>query len=99
MSTDVVVGENVIPSITDPRGQHWRQPNPENFAIDNEVAMMSQDDFNKLREYSTTTPSGVYPGKCWRSLMNGVWLLRWYAADDGDPRGLLTPCRKIIIVE
>lgn len=89
--------ENIIPPMTDPMGKHWRQPNPANFAIDSTHALMTQDEFDSLGEYSTSTPSGVYPGKCWKSELAGVWYLRWYGLDDGDPRGLPTPWREILI--
>ena len=80
-------------------GRSWRQPDPKNFAIDSEVAMMSTKDFEALSEYSTTKPSGVYPGKCWKMNHHGTWYLRWFGADDGDPRGLPTPCVKIILID
>lgn len=90
--------QNIIPPITDPLGKHWRQPNPENFAIDCTHALMTEADFQMLPEYSTTVPSAVYSGKCWKSERRGVWYLRWYGKDDGDPRGLPTPWREILIV-
>lgn len=56
-----------IPPITDPMGKHWRQPDTENFVIDDTHVSMTQRDFDMLPEYSTTNPSGVYVGKCWKS--------------------------------
>lgn len=90
--------QNFIPPITDPMGKHWRQPNPHRFAIDGAHALMTRQDFDALSEYSASTPSGVYPGKCWKAERRGVWYLRWYAADDGHPDGLPTPFREIIII-
>jgi hypothetical protein len=81
----------MIPPITDPLGASWKQPKRENILIDGTHAVMSVGDFNSLLEYSSSIPSGVYPGKMWRRndglldrqyLANGrvpVWLLCWYA--------------------
>lgn len=87
-----------IPPMTHPYGKCWDQPATDRILIDDEVAMMDAKTFEALPEYSTTTPSGVYPGKCWKACRGAVWYLRWYGADDGDPRGLPTPTRKIVIV-
>jgi hypothetical protein len=92
------MSENVIPRMTDPLSLFWNQPDPQRFLIDDEVALMSKDDFYLLLEYSASTPSGVYEGKCWKAQLRGIWYLRWYGKDDGDPRGLPTPTRRIIIV-
>lgn len=88
---------NDIPPMTDPMGAYWKQPDAQQFAIDDNVALMYQRDFEALHDYSASTPSGVYPGKCWKSQFGGVWYLRWYGADDGDPRGLPTYTRQIIV--
>ena len=87
-----------IPPMTDSLSRYWGQPDVRNFAIDDEVAMMSQKDFEALLEYSTTIPSAVYEGKCWRACYGGVWYLRWFGKDDGDPKGLPTFTRKIVLV-
>lgn len=88
-----------IPTMTHPLSIHWRQPNTSNFAVDNEIAMMSKRDFDALPEYSISTPTGVYEGKCWKAKRGGIWYLRWYDKDDGDPRGLPTPWRKIVVID
>jgi hypothetical protein len=90
--------ENIIPPITDPLGRGWRQPDSRQVLIDDNCAMMTEQLFKNLAEYSTSTPSGVYPGKMWKSRRGNIWYLRWFAADDGDPRGLPTPTREIVIV-
>jgi len=88
-----------IPPITDPLGRHWHQPDLSGVLIDAEVAMMSRQTFSALAEYSTTTPTGVYEGKAWKARYANVWYLRWYDKDDGDPRGIPTPTRKIVILD
>lgn len=69
---------NTIPPITDPLGRSWRQPDPARFQIDDTHALMSQQDFERLSEYTTTMPTGVYPGKCWKGNTIKGWMLRWY---------------------
>lgn len=104
----VVLATSIIPPITDPMGAHWRQPDTENFVIDDTHVIMSQRDFDMLAEYSTTTPSGVYVGKCWKAqdferLPGGKWRwieewnLRWYGTCE-DPNLVSNHQRKIIII-
>ena len=86
-----------IPEMTDPLSRHWRQPDTQAFLIDEFVAIMTQADFDSLAEYSTTTPTAVYAGKAWKANRLGDWYLRWYDEDDGDPRGVPTHTRRILI--
>lgn len=46
---------------------------------------MSEATMNRLKEYSTTTPSGVYPGKMWRGHYPEGWYLHWYSESPDDP--------------
>lgn len=103
----VVLATSIIPPITDPMGRHWDQPNTENFVIDDTHVIMSERDFKALAEYSTTTPSGVYPGKCWKSQVaedlgagkwrwTDRWLLRWFGTCE-DPKFCSNHHREIII--
>jgi hypothetical protein len=89
---------NTIPPITNPLGRAWEQPAVDQILVDDDVAMMTEDAFQKLLEYSHSTPTGVYPGKMWKARRSGVWYLRWYSADDGHPDGLPTPYRQIIVI-
>ncbi|QFY42947.1 hypothetical protein F6R98_10260 [Candidatus Methylospira mobilis] len=73
---------NTIPKITDPMGKCWDQPSLQNIIIDDTHALMSNDDLNRLSEYSSSIPSGVYPGKMWRAKWRDTWLLRWYGESD-----------------
>lgn len=90
---------NPIPDMTDPMGRHWCQPKKENLLVTDKFAVMDEDDFKKLPEYSTTYPSGVYPGKMWKAHVQGVWYLRWYSRCPEAPD---THCnnnqRKIMVV-
>lgn len=91
------MSENFIPEITDPKGRFWRQPPKDRILVDNDFAVMTTETFKSLPEYSCSCPSGVYPGRMWKAQFNGTWYLRWYGPDDGDPRGLLTPTREILL--
>jgi hypothetical protein len=84
---------NVIPAIDDPMGAHWRQPSSTAIAVDDTHALMTRETFNALCEYSTSTPTGVYPGKMWRRQLmrrgahpldlrpTGQWFICWYGPD------------------
>ncbi len=69
---------NVIPPITEPMGKHWRQPAVEEILLDDTHAVMTEKTLEQLGEYSTSKPSGVYPGKMWRARQRGKWWLCWY---------------------
>jgi len=81
----------MIPPITDSLGRYWSQPPHESIEIDATHALMTESTFKQLSEYSSTFPSGVYPGKMWRR-HDGLhdpncpperrrWLLCWYGND------------------
>jgi len=87
---------NKIPEITNPLGKHWEQPDPKNFLISYKYALMNKTDFNKLLEYSTSTPSGVYIGKMWKMERNKVWYLAWFSECE-DPKFVNNNYREILI--
>lgn len=90
-------GELVIPRITDPMGSSWRQPHRRYIEIDNTHALMSEQTFKGLVEYSTSLPSGVYSGKMWRACKGGIWFLAWYYPSN-DTKYMNIEWREIIIV-
>lgn len=75
---------NTIPPINSPLGRHWTQPNVQNILIDDTHALMEDSDFNELKDYSHSIPSGVYPGKMWKRKAIGLWYLSWYGAVKND---------------
>ena len=89
---------NVIPAITHPLGSAWRAPNRADILVDDDHAIMEEKDFNELMEYSSSFPSGVYPGKMWKCKRNDEWFLRWYG-DHPDPNMCSNHQRKILITE
>lgn len=86
---------NEIPHMDDPMGKHWEQPHRSRILIDDKHALMTEVDFNKLHDYSTSTPSGVYPGKMWRCYQRGKWWLRWFGLSD-DPKFCSNHAREIL---
>lgn len=96
-----------IPPITDPQGRSWRQPDMTAVEFDDTHVLLTQAQFDGLAEYSTTTPSGVYPGKCWKAEVlefegrgvrrTGKWLLRWFGESTIGPGYCSNHQREIII--
>lgn len=71
--------KNIIPPMTDPLSRAWDQPNQRRVICDNTIAQITWYDFDKLKEYSTSQPSGVYIGKMWKGRYDtGKWYLCWY---------------------
>lgn len=64
-----------LPAMTHPLGKRWRQPAAREILVDDEHALMTESSFNKLSEYNSSLPSGVYDGKMWR---------RRYITDTGE---------------
>lgn len=69
--------------------------------IDDDCAMMTQFDFDRLTDYSGSLPTGITIGKCWK---DGGRLRQRYALgyyEDCDPpeeKTVFTQYRPIIIV-
>lgn len=101
---------NLIPTITNPLGAHWRQPDRTHIIVDNTHALMTRRTFDSLAEYSASKPTGVYPGKMWKRfdgsfdrefLARGgkpVWLLCWYGECD-DPKMCSNNSRVILLAD
>lgn len=91
---------NAIPPITDPLGRHWRQPSRSNVAVDDTHAVMTQRSFNLLPEYSSSMPTGVYPGKMWKLITReGVPYLCWYGIVEGRDDLCSNNNRQILICD
>lgn len=92
-------GINTIPAMSHPLSIHWEQPDIKNVLTDDNFALMTEEDFNKLLEYSTSIPSGVYEGKMWkRGMLGGGWMLGWYGFEDADGKSVSTNFRELLIV-
>lgn len=77
-----MIAEQIIPPIVDPRGKSWKQPHRRFIEMDDKSALMSEQTFKALREYSTSFPSGRYAGKMWKAKVGDKWYLRWYSNTD-----------------
>lgn len=73
---------NEIPIMDDPLGKHWRQPTDIRSApMDDQHILLSSEQVAGLAEYSSTIPTGVYPGKCWKRLQSTGPLFVWFGAE------------------
>jgi hypothetical protein len=76
---------NLIPEMDDPLGKYWSQPKDIRLApMDDEHVVLSLSQYKALAEYSSTIPTGVYPGKVWRRSQKDVELLVWYGPETPD---------------
>ena len=77
----------MIPVMDDPLGKYWRQPSDiQQAPMDNDHVLLTWRQISGLAEYSSTIPSGVYPGKCWLRRQEGKRLLAWFG--DETPQGM-----------
>lgn len=101
----------MIPAMTDPLGRHWQQPQDIREApMDDLLVLLTPAQFEGLSEYSTSMPSGVYPGKCWRRnlftrdpqtgnvVATDKWLLGWYGESTKGPGWCSNNWRAIEVV-
>jgi len=89
---------NVIPKMTHPYSAQWDQPSADLIAIDSDYVLMEKYIFNNLLEYSSSYPSGVYPGKMWKANIGGIWYLRCYGEVPGDDTICSNNQREILLV-
>lgn len=98
--------KNVIPPITDPMGHYWQQPRTDCILLDDTHALMDSHAFKNLCDYSSTIPSGAYPGKMWKrhdgyhdprcKRQDWHWLLCWFGHSD-DPTRCSINHREILL--
>lgn len=96
--------EHIIPEMTDPLGQCWEQPVRQDILIGDDTAIMPKAAYDQLKEYSTTLPSGVYPGKMWKRIeidaaapFTVTAYLGWYGMPMGITGRFAIHWRKIVI--
>ncbi len=88
----------MIPVMDDPLGKHWEQPKDIRSAeMDDTHVLLTFRQMMGLHEYSSTFPSGVYPGKCWKRLQKGTWLLVWYG-DETPEHNCPILFREVLVV-
>ena len=99
----------MIPNMTDPLGKHWSQPDDiQSAPMDETHVILTPYQFARLAEYSTSRPSGVYPGKCWKSqefeivqgrhVFKDKWHLLWYGEVEGRPDLCSNNAREIMVM-
>ena len=90
-----------IPSITDPLGRYWHQPDLGEIAVDGKHAVMTEDSLKKLHDYSHSIPTGTYEGKMWRRRWikgkESGWLLGFMDAHP-EPNKVYVCWREILVV-
>lgn len=88
----------IIPTITAPLGKDWKQPTIDEIVVDNEVAMMTQETFDLLAEYSLSIPTGKIPGKMWKTFTGKGWYLRWYRDELQADEYIYIESRRIVLL-
>jgi hypothetical protein len=69
----------------DPLGKYWDQPRDIRQApMDETHVLLTPRQIRGLHEYSSSIPSGVYPGKCWMLVRGKQRFLRWYGDETPD---------------
>lgn len=91
---------HAIPPITDPMGKSWRQPDLTDLNVQGTHALLSRVEFDGLPEYSSSYPTGVYPGKAWKCHWRGAdrWFLRWFGIVPGNDKVCSNHQLEILIV-
>ena len=79
-------------------GRYWDAPNISEIEVDEESALMSESAFRKLKNYSSSIPSGVYEGKMWKCETKDGWYLRWYQNIPNNDKDCAILSRKIILI-
>lgn len=73
----------MIPVMDDPLGKHWEQPSDiRGVLMDETHVILTTRQLKGLHEYSTSIPTGVYPGKCWKRVQSTGTLLVWYGEEN-----------------
>lgn len=81
------------------------QPRREEILVGDFNAVMPQDVFLLLHEYSHSFPTGVHVGKMWktryRDIDNAItkWYLRWYAPNESNPERISIFTREITVMD
>lgn len=93
------LAEHPIPPMTDLKGAYWKQPERSEISVSSNFAKMKKSSWQKLPQYNSTRPTGVYDGKMWaRELVDGTRFLCWFGPDE-DPKQARIHSRKVLLSE
>ena len=84
-----------------PLSKHWDQPKNTDIEIDVSHALMSEETFKKLYEYSMSIPTAVYAGKMWKAhnRLSDEWYLRWYEDGESGSETCYIKSRIILVIK
>ena len=91
---------NIIHPLKDPACKNWRQPKTDNILIDDTSVVMTQDDFDLLKDYTgykLDRDIQPYVGKMFKRKVKDYWQLVWYSYDP-EPKWCKNNYRVIIII-
>lgn len=89
----------------DPLARNWQQPDHTRFLWLADAVFVTPQQHAELLEYSSSMPSGVYPGKCWRRDTgknidpNGREYLAWYVASRPDGAFCSVNFRRLFVLK
>jgi hypothetical protein len=75
---NAILENHPIPPMTDPLGKYWDQPDRSEIKVGEEIAIMTQTTFDKLKDYTGSQPTGAYEGKMWKRKIKNAWNLVWF---------------------
>lgn len=92
-----------IPPITNRLGMGWEQPDAAEILVDDEYAVMSNEAFDKLKDYTDSQPTALYDGKMWKSCYRTkcgpLWVLHYCFNEDMENNLIDIAARDILILE
>lgn len=89
---------NTIPEADSEWVAYWQAPHRNEIEFRGDAAVMDKAAFDKLLNYSSSLPTGVWIGKLWKArLDDGRWYLRWYSTDPRNAANCLINSRPITI--
>lgn len=95
------ISDSVLEQIPPLAPEHlgWQAPDrSEILAIDKDYAMMTEETFNKLPDYTHSSPTGKYNGKMWKAkAKEGIWMLCWCSHENLKFNFIDTNYRQILI--
>ena len=88
-----------IPPMINVLWRHWRQPEDmTDVEIDDTHALLTEYQLAGLPDYSRSQPSGLYNGKCWKSISwDGTEFLNFCHDEDFESNRITVSTRRVLI--